>query len=384
VQRSLHRSWRKPPKPHFYWQGTLIVLPALLLAASGLSTLRQDRVLAQHQATEEANALASALSEHLIKELVPPGLLDGSRLEKWRAAPSAAADDPVLRLANVAVPGVACFAGEDGRMLYPELPAVAPRAAPLDETELTPEQRTEWRSLLAWWNDPAATPPSADRLSAFAALKPPPRFIVVAQMRIAAVMSRDGAASEAVALLQAAIAQAGDAPGESGYPLRVFARLQMLPLLPTAECAAAADAICGEAVVRASLLAPALLERAGEAAPSVLVWEPVSWICASLYECTNLLPILRSDQAKCPWWRWSNISRRYKPTPNIRKNSSVGVGVPRDSIAFSNVATCHQRPKAGKKQLVNCSSPVPPRRTRGAKSILENAYKILLVVQTRF
>ncbi len=275
MQRLPVRSWRQPARPHFYWQGTLIVLPALLLAATGLHALRQDRALAQHQAAEEAGRLAGELAERWPREVLAPGLPDGSGLEKWRAAPGAAADDPIVRLDRGAVPSVGCFVGEEGRMLYPEMLGAAPEAVPLDAEELTPEQRREWSALLAGWNDPTKTPPIADRLAAFTALKPPPRFAAVAQMRTAAIQARAGLESEPVLLLRAAIEQAGEAPGESGYPLRLFAELQMLPLLPERQRGPAADALCGGAVVRASRLAPALLERAGETAPSARAWQPV-------------------------------------------------------------------------------------------------------------
>ena len=38
----------------FLWQGLLIVLPVLVLAAVGLFSLRQDKLLVQHEAAERA------------------------------------------------------------------------------------------------------------------------------------------------------------------------------------------------------------------------------------------------------------------------------------------------------------------------------------------
>ncbi|MBI3852004.1 MAG: hypothetical protein HY298_17235 [Verrucomicrobia bacterium] len=48
-------------KPTFLWQGLLIVLPVVVLAAVGIFSLRQDKILAQHEATERAQAIADDL-----------------------------------------------------------------------------------------------------------------------------------------------------------------------------------------------------------------------------------------------------------------------------------------------------------------------------------
>ena len=45
----------------FAWQAMLILLPVALLAAFGVYSLRQDKLLAQHEAAERAQALADDL-----------------------------------------------------------------------------------------------------------------------------------------------------------------------------------------------------------------------------------------------------------------------------------------------------------------------------------
>src|SRR6266700_8035089 len=60
---------RRNRPPTFFWQGVLIVLPLAVLAALGLFSLRQDKVLAQHEATERAQRLADQLAQDLWAEL---------------------------------------------------------------------------------------------------------------------------------------------------------------------------------------------------------------------------------------------------------------------------------------------------------------------------
>ena len=66
----------KPPS--FLWQGLLIVLPVVLLAALGLLSLRQDRRLAEQDAQDRARELLRQLAPELARsvgiELAPvPG-----------------------------------------------------------------------------------------------------------------------------------------------------------------------------------------------------------------------------------------------------------------------------------------------------------------------
>src|SRR2546425_1892463 len=53
---------RSNRKPKFFWQAVLIVLPVAVLAAVGLFSLRQDKVLAEQEAREQAQAIAWPLA----------------------------------------------------------------------------------------------------------------------------------------------------------------------------------------------------------------------------------------------------------------------------------------------------------------------------------
>src|SRR5258708_39413120 len=68
TNKNMRRTRRNRP-PTFFWQGVLIVLPLAVLAALGLFSLRQDKILAQHEATERAQRLADQLAQDLWQEL---------------------------------------------------------------------------------------------------------------------------------------------------------------------------------------------------------------------------------------------------------------------------------------------------------------------------
>src|SRR6266849_3611812 len=53
----------------FFWQGLLIVLPVLVLAGLGFFSLRQDRILARHEAAERAQSLADQLAQAFLGEV---------------------------------------------------------------------------------------------------------------------------------------------------------------------------------------------------------------------------------------------------------------------------------------------------------------------------
>ena len=50
-------------KPAFFWQALLILLPVGVLAAVGLYSLRQDRLLAEHDAKELAGGIALRMAQ---------------------------------------------------------------------------------------------------------------------------------------------------------------------------------------------------------------------------------------------------------------------------------------------------------------------------------
>src|SRR5678815_2771035 len=51
----------RPPSRGFFWHGVFIILPVLVLAAVGLISLRQDRLLAEGEARQTAQRHADEI-----------------------------------------------------------------------------------------------------------------------------------------------------------------------------------------------------------------------------------------------------------------------------------------------------------------------------------
>src|SRR5215471_13731911 len=100
------------PRPAFLWQALLIVLPVVTLAAVGFFSLRQDKILAEHEAAERAQTIADDL------------------LPRLRAALSA--------LGNPGQSSSRIFEIDDaGQLLFPPCAAPIPRPRPFELAKLT-------------------------------------------------------------------------------------------------------------------------------------------------------------------------------------------------------------------------------------------------------
>src|SRR5437879_12839335 len=103
-------------KPTFVWQALLIVLPILILAVVGFFSLRQDKLLAEKEAQERAQAIA-----------------DDLRTQLWTAVTNGDAQ------AGPAAP-FRFQVDNAGQPLFPPTDAPLPRPAPLNFSELDREQ----------------------------------------------------------------------------------------------------------------------------------------------------------------------------------------------------------------------------------------------------
>src|SRR5437667_2899961 len=98
--------------PTFLWQALLIVLPISVLAVVGFFSLRQDKLLAQQEAQERAQAIADELRAQLWTTL---------NTEEAQAGPSASFRFEV---------------DDSGRLISPPTVAPLPRPSPLSLSEL--------------------------------------------------------------------------------------------------------------------------------------------------------------------------------------------------------------------------------------------------------
>ena len=111
-------------KPTFFWQGLLILLPVAVLAVIGVISLRQDKILAQHDAAERAQVIADDLAAKIWNELTvkESSLLDPSNGPAFEVDPA-------------------------GRLMFPPAFATNPVAKPFDPDELNADQKQLWLEL---------------------------------------------------------------------------------------------------------------------------------------------------------------------------------------------------------------------------------------------
>ena len=271
---------RGATKPGFFWQGALIVLPAILLGSAGFYSLRQDRLLAEREASEQGKLIATGLARDLLPKALALEPSDQAALERWRALPWRPEDEPVLGLARTPPGRVACLLDDRAGLLYPPPLSPAPAPQPLDEDDLGPGQRADWawlRGPAAASNDLAAALAAGER---FLAQAPPERFAAAACYRLGLLWLKQGESAKARKFLEQVAGQYPGAVGETGYPLKTYAQVQLLRLAgrqgenagPREELI---HAFCAQAVLTPSPLSRLLLAQVAAKEtnqPSLAAW----------------------------------------------------------------------------------------------------------------
>ena len=236
-------------KPAFFWQATLILLPVALLAAVGLLSLRQDRALAQQEATERASAVAEELVPKLWSEL-------------------AAATNRLL------LPRHAFQIDDAGRLLFPPPAAEVPAPMPLSPASLAPEQCRRWEAAQCAEAQERAPAVTLGAWRDFLSSNPPAAFAAAARYALGVWLARAGDSRGAAQEFGAVVESYPDAVGESGLPLLPLAQLKLLELeagsnsLSRAKPPADLEVLCSNAVLKPTLLTPQLLTLAGQRAVS--------------------------------------------------------------------------------------------------------------------
>jgi signal transduction histidine kinase len=260
--------WRRERASSFFWQGILILGPAILLAAFGLYSLRQDRVLAEHEAREQAGRLAVEWAEVLIPELFISTALPSSAIEHFRANPSGWEYEPAQR--QYAEKGqIVCLIDEGFEIDYPPPWGGWPTLEPLDLAVL-PEEMAEL------WIDARQEAFSGDLetaltlLGEFLAQHPPPEFAGPALLQSALLAKSIGNFRQARDFLEVLIAEFPDAKGETGLPLRPLALIEMIPLVPENDRPRSAEllnALGATVVLQPGPFSSLLIERAAKNSP---------------------------------------------------------------------------------------------------------------------
>jgi signal transduction histidine kinase len=229
-------------RPTFFWQAILILLPVAVLAVFGWVSLRQDKLLAEHDAAERARAIADDLLPKVWNELAAKGSSRSQQL-------------------SFEVDGA-------GQLLCPPPYRPVPAPKPLNLAALDAEQARLWTRVCEAEAAGRIDEESIRVLKDFVASNPPEEFSASAQYQLGLFLERRGAFPGAAEAFGVILEKHSGAVGESGIPLEPLARLRLLALaaqtpLPTAlSHSISVDSLCSNAVWQPTPLTPELLRRA--------------------------------------------------------------------------------------------------------------------------
>lgn len=198
---------RNQGKATFLWQAILILLPVTILTIIGWASLRQDKILAEHDARERAQSIADQLAPVLWTELT--------------ALPDNGSSNQITFQVNQA-----------GELIFPPAYDPAPKPKPLPLAELSPEQSGLWRT-----SQNAVKGSAAEAIAGcqkFIESKPPERFAAIAQYQLGLLLLQQEKLRDAEEAFETIVTRYPDAIGESGLPLLPLAQLKMIQLQPPA------------------------------------------------------------------------------------------------------------------------------------------------------
>lgn len=186
----------------FFWQGLLIVLPVFVLAGLGFFSLRQDRILARHEAAERAQTIAEQLAQAVWAE--------------------------VTEAAN---PHAVSFkVDQHGQLVSPRPCPVVPAPRPIDSTQLNSEQEQLWRAAQRLEQEESFAP-AIQALQNLRNSSLSQEFAGAACYRLGLLHLREGNRNAAAEMFELVLEKYPRSVGESGVPLEPLARLKLLSLV---------------------------------------------------------------------------------------------------------------------------------------------------------
>jgi signal transduction histidine kinase len=253
-----------PHPPTFFWQGALILLPAIVLCGFGLYSLRQDRALAEHQATEQARTIARETLQRIQRGPLQ-SIAEPERVERAKSGLAAPEDDPILQAARAAEPRVVFQVDDAGQVRYPPPLSPLPPPQPLDVEELNSEQKAAWTALQnSFGAEPFAGANDA-ALTAWRKTLPPRRFAAIADYEAGLACLKSERGNDATALFSGVAETAGGVLAEDGFPLAYFAQAQLLregPFLQAGARKTLLDRFCNQAILAPNALSETALSWA--------------------------------------------------------------------------------------------------------------------------
>jgi len=274
----------------FAWQALLILLPVAVLAALGVYSLRQDRLLAQHEAAERAQALAADLLPKIYAGLT-------NQDSGWFGP-------------------IGFRVSPQGSLISPAPWSPSPVPEVLDLQTLDPEQQRLWVLARTLEIRDSLSSNAIQAFRDFLKTNPDQTFAALSQFSLSVLLAREGERDEAVETLLSLLSQYPSAQTESGLPMSQLAKVKLLELMGGATDArlqpprdavralAAIGGVCGDLLKQPNVLTPYLLdliaqkgqspERKREAEEALLRWH-MDEISRRLYD--RALPELASIPA---------------------------------------------------------------------------------------
>ena len=259
-------------KPTFFWQAVLIILPLILLVGIGVYSLRQDRIMAETEAKERAQAIADDLHGKIWEELhrnngFVPSLTNSAKSSTYRW------------LGRVPLRPNIAFAMSPGcELIFPlPVPPLIPTPAHLDK--LNEDQKNLWQAAsLAEFrhSDPSAATSAYHR---FLSSNPPEEFAARAEFALGLLAEKEDLPAtknnifhRQTVVLPAAknifdrlAANHPTATSDAGFSLALLARLKSLQIVftkptPDIKVTDPPDDFCRDAVLEPTPLTDTILD----------------------------------------------------------------------------------------------------------------------------
>ena len=204
----------------FFSQGSLILLPVLVLAVIGFYALRQDRRMIEADAKERAHQLATRWLQAISLE--------------WSAAEANWTNRlQLLHSMSIEQRPRACFFEMDaqGRLLFPPAYPAVPEPQPLvAPAELNPDQARLWDAARIADVRAEQAGDVAIAWRQFLESQPPTRFTAAARFSLACVFARRGEIDSAVESFQSISRESPAELSEAGLPFEHLAYLRLFQL----------------------------------------------------------------------------------------------------------------------------------------------------------
>jgi signal transduction histidine kinase len=296
--------------PSFYRQGLLIVLPALILAGIGLLSLRQDRQLAQLEATDQAKKLARSMREVFLPDAFRLPL---SGLEGWHGLPPVRfkpREDPLWLLSEGKI--VACLLDRSGALVHPPPRMELPEPLPLPVEDLDEARRQAWQSsqeLLHENTDPIA---AIRRLQELADAGLPEPMLAMASYQLGVLWQDAGNASRASQYFDSILSRHPAARSDSGASLRTLSAMRLLQLssivAPDSRRDRELAALIGwDALFEPTLLSRFYLDAFHENEPWLGLWR-CHEKSRALYDYLESEGAVPTMDGIANLWKWATLS----------------------------------------------------------------------------